>query len=142
MQGTPIHMASTSHKILATGVGRRKTSVASVRITSGPGEIVVNGKPASKYFPGEISKTRYQSPFTVAGVAKKYSVSAKVFGGGYEGQLDSLVLGISRGLVDINEKFKTLLRNAGLLTRDSRKRQRRMIGMGGKSRRKRQSPKR
>lgn len=140
-------MASTSHreinyKVLATGVGRRKTSVASVRIMSGSGEITVNGKPVAQYFPGDISKTRYQSPFEVAGVAKKYSVSAKVFGGGYEGQLDSLVLGISRGLVEINDKFKTLLRNAGLLTRDSRKRQRRMIGMGGKSRRKRQSPKR
>lgn len=136
-------MANTSSKpkIIAAAIGRRKVSVASVRLTADAGEIVVNGKPAAQYFPGAAAKTRYEKPFAVAGVTK-YGASVKVIGGGQVGQLDATILGISRALVVVSEKNKPVLRQAGLLTRDSRKRQRRMVGMGGKSRRKRQSPKR
>ena len=139
-------MASTSSnrkidKIIAAAIGRRKTSVASVRLFSGTGEMTVNGKPISQYFPGPVAKTRYLLPFVTSAVSK-YTASIKVHGGGLYGQLDAAVLGLSRALVAAGDKFKSPLRQAGLLTRDSRTRQRRMIGMGGKSRRKRQSPKR
>ncbi len=134
-------MPSTSNKIIATAIGRRKTSIASVRLLSGSAEMTVNGKPISQYFPGSVAKHRYSQPFIAAGVTK-YTATAKVHGGGIFGQLDAVVLGLSRALVTASEKLKSPLRQAGLLTRDSRKRQRRMIGMGGKSRRKRQSPKR
>ncbi len=141
MWETPIHMASASPKIIATAIGRRKTSIASVRLALGTGEMTVNGKPISQYFPGLVAKTRYLLPFTAAAVTK-YTASIKVHGGGLFGQLDAVVLGLSRALVTASDKLKSPLRQAGLLTRDSRTRQRRMIGMGGKSRRKRQSPKR
>ena len=136
-------MASTSNKtlsnkILAAAIGRRKTAVVSVRLTSGKGEITVNDVAAEKYFP--VSQ-RYNLPFKITG-ANKYAVSARVNGGGQTGQLDALVLGIARALVKIKEDFRKPLRDAGLLTRDSRERQRRMIGTGGKARRRKPSPKR
>ena len=134
-------MASTSSKILASALGRRRTSAASVRLLSGNSEMTVNDKPISQYFPGVVAKARYSQPFTAAGVTK-YTASIRVSGGGSSGQLDAAVLGLSRALVLASEKLKSPLRTAGLLTRDPRKRQRRMIGMGGKARRKRQSPKR
>ena len=134
-------MASTSPKIIATTIGRRKTSVASVRLFSGTAEMTVNGKPISQYFPGLVAKTRYLLPFITSAVTK-YTASIKVHGGGLFGQLDAVVLGLVRALVTATAKFKPALRLAGLLTRDPRERQRRMVGMGGKSRRKKQSPKR
>ncbi|MDO8488326.1 MAG: 30S ribosomal protein S9 [bacterium] len=134
-------MPSTTSKIITTAVGRRKTAIALVRLASGDGSITVNGLPAEKYFPGAMSKMHYEKPFKAAEV-KKYSVSAKVLGGGPNGQLDALVLGISRALVKAKEGFRPLLRKEGLLTRDPRARQRRMVGTGGKARRQKQSPKR
>lgn len=138
-------MASTlskkTTKPIARAIGRRREAVASVYLHSGAGEIVVNGQPADKYFPGSLAMARYNLPFSVAQVTK-YSASVKSHGGGKNGQLDATVLGISRALVTIKETFKGPLRDAGLLTRDSRERQRRNIGTGGKARRKKQSPKR
>jgi len=128
-------------KIIARALGRRKTAIASVRLVTGKGQIVVNGQPVAGYFPSAAQAVRYQRPFTVTGVTR-YNASAKVAGGGKFAQLDALALGISRALVKIKPEYRTVLRAAGLLTRDSRTRQRRMVGMGGKSRRKKQSPKR
>jgi small subunit ribosomal protein S9 len=135
-------MASTSSKIYASAVGRRKTSAASVRLIAGKGEITVNNKPAREYFAGMGISNKYDLPFEVTGMAGKYAATVRVSGGGTNGQLDSVVLGISRALVDVNEKFKAPLRAAGFLTRDPRERQRRQVGTGGKSRRQKQSPKR
>jgi len=124
-------------------VGRRKTSVARVRIFSGKGDSTVNGLPAGKYFEGEIAKKALAKPFGATETSDKYYFTARVTGGGKEGQLSSLVLAIARALVKISdEKNRPTLRKLNLLTRDSRVRQRRMVGMGGKSRRKKQSPKR
>lgn len=131
----------SSPKILKRTVGRRKRAVASVRLLSGTGQITVNAKPVEAYFPGEFAKKIYSLPFVVTDL-KKYDISAKVAGGGKEGQLDALVLGISRAFAQLKDSYKSLLRNAGLMTRDSRERQRRMIGTGGKSRRQKSSPKR
>lgn len=128
-------------KIVSHGVGRRKEATASVRLIAGSGQIIVNGQSVQDYFPGPVAKIRYEQPFTVTGV-QKYDATAVIKGGGTTGQLDALVLGISRALVALKAEYRPLLRQAGLLTRDSRTRQRRMVGMGGKARRRKQSPKR
>lgn len=124
-------------------VGRRKESSCRVRVFRGKGENTVNAMPAAKYFPGEIAAKAIAKPFGATETSDKYYFSARVSGGGKEGQLSALALGLSRALVKISpEKNKIVLRKLNLLTRDSRIRQRRMVGMGGKARRKRQSPKR
>jgi len=82
-------------------------------------------------------------PFGVTETSDKYYFSGRVTGGGKEGQLAAIILGLSRALVKVSpEKNRIVLRKASLLTRDSRVRERRMVGMGGKARRKKQSPKR
>lgn len=124
-------------------VGRRRRSSARVRLFKGRGENIVNGKSIEEYFPGEIAKTKWEKPFELVGIAGKYYVTVKVVGGGKEGQLDAVVHGISKALSNTNkEKFRPLLKTEGLLTRDSRVRERRKVGTGGKARRKKQSPKR
>lgn len=134
-------MASTSTKIYAQAIGRRKSAIASARLVSGSGKITVNGKPADKYFPGVTAAIRYAQPFSILSLTK-YDASIVVHGGGLHGQLDAAVLAISNALVKLKSDYKPALRQQGLMTRDSRARQRRMIGTGGKARRKKQSPKR
>lgn len=125
------------------GIGRRKSSIARIRLYRGKGENTVNGMPAEKYFEGAVALKTLTKPFGITETSDKFYFTAKVNGGGKEGQLDALVLALSRTLVKVApEKNKILLKKFDLLTRDSRVRQRRMVGMGGKSRRKRQSPKR
>jgi len=125
------------------GVGRRKESSARVRLYRGKGENTVNGMPAEKYFPGEIAKKALAKPFGATETSEKYYYSGRVLGGGKEAQLSATILAIARTLVKVApDKNRVTLRKLNLLTRDSRIRQRRMVGMGGKSRRKKQSPKR
>jgi small subunit ribosomal protein S9 len=125
------------------GVGRRKESSCRVRLYRGKGENTVNGMPASKYFEGAIAKKAMEKPFGATETSDKYYFSGKVSGGGKSAQLEALVLAIARALVKASsEKNRVPLKKLGLLSRDPRKRQRRMVGMGGKSRRKKQSPKR
>lgn len=125
------------------GIGRRKSSIARIRLYHEKGASTVNGMPAEKYFEGAVSAKALVKPFGVTETSDKYYFTARVSGGGKEGQLDAVVLGLARTLVKVApEKNKILLKKLHLLTRDSRIRQRRMVGMGGKSRRKKQSPKR
>jgi small subunit ribosomal protein S9 len=131
-------------------VGRRKTANARVRIytsASIPGmdgvQLSVNGKPADVYFPGETNKAAYRKPFYLTETLSKISASVVVAGSGKMGQLDAVVHGIARALSLLDrDKYRPLLKSAGLLTRDPRAKQRRMIGTGGKARRTKQSPKR
>lgn len=131
-------------------VGRRKTANARVRIyksASVPGmdgvQLSVNGKPADSYFPGETAKSAYRKPFILTETLNKMSASVVVAGSGKMGQLDAVVHGLARALSLLDrDAFRTILKSAGLLTRDPRTRQRRMIGTGGKARRAKQSPKR
>lgn len=123
--------------------GKRKNSSARVRIYKGKGENTVNALAPDKYFPGKMSELIWQKPFRLTETSEKYYFSAKVAGGGKNGQLSALVHGLARALAKtLPEKFKAPLKKAGLLTRDARVRQRRMVGMGGKSRREKQSPRR
>ncbi|MDP3888466.1 MAG: 30S ribosomal protein S9, partial [bacterium] len=113
-------------------VGRRRESVARVRLYLGKGESLVNDKPIAEYFPGEALKVVYMTPFEETGTAGKYYITVKVAGGGKVGQLGAVVHGIARALSEANrEKFRTPLKKKGLLTRDSRTRERRKVGKGG-----------
>ena len=125
------------------GVGRRKGASARIRLYHGKGENTVNVMAATKYFEGEVAKLAMAKPFGATETSDKYYFSGKVSGGGKESQLSAVILGVARALVKLStEKNRKPLKKLGLLTRDSRVRQRRMVGMGGKSRRKKQSPKR
>lgn len=136
-------------------VGRRREAVARVRLYPDAkdvswgeqqikkGEIFVNGKPITEYFSGHVAKTIYQKPFQAIGGEGKFIVTVVVSGGGKNGQLAAVVHGIARALsLHDKEKFRPLLKKKGLLTRDSRAKERRKVGTGGKARRKKQSPKR
>lgn len=134
---------SKSKQTFIFAVGRRRSAIARVRLYKGKGESMVNEKPMGEYFPGSISEHFLKTPFMVTKTEGKYWVSGKVAGGGKEGQLDAVVHGISRALASIDpETFRPLLKKYSLLTRDDRVRERRKVGMGGKARRKKQSPKR
>ena len=126
-----------------TAIGRRREAIAKVRLYSGKGETLVNGKPINQYFPEKGVEKIYSQPFVLTNTVGKYYAVIKCGGGGKMGQLEALVHGFSRALsLADREKFRPVLKKAKLLTRDSRTRERRKVGMGGKSRRKKQSPKR
>ncbi len=112
------------------GTGRRKESVARVRLVPGKGKILVNGEEAESYFGGrEVFHQRLALPFKVTGTEGKYDTIAKIDGGGKSGQVGALVLGVSRALLEINEDFRKNLKDAGLLTRDPREKERRKYGL-------------
>ncbi|MGH7203233.1 MAG: 30S ribosomal protein S9 [Candidatus Levyibacteriota bacterium] len=138
-------------------VGRRKSSVARVRLYETvkadlvwgeqavkKGELFVNQKPIAQYFSGDVSRRLYTEPLRVTNAHQQnYAFTIKVAGGGPSGQLQAAIAGISNALSKLDpEQHRGTLKKKGFLTRDSRIRERRNVGMGGKSRRKRQSPKR
>lgn len=142
-QPTPVKAKPKVKKEYIFAVGRRKVATARVRLFNKQGDLLVNGIPAGKYFPGVLSTARYLLPFKTVGAENKMSFSAKVVGSGKKAQLDAVVHGLARALDILNkEKYHSLLKAEGLLTRDSRMKESRKVGMGGKSRRKKQSPKR
>jgi Ribosomal protein S9 len=112
------------------GVGRRKESTARVRVMSGTGVFTVNDRPAEEYFPRTGDLEAIVSALVAAGQDRKtYDITATVNGGGISGQTDSVKLGLARALVKLNEDNKTLLRKAGLLTRDPRIKERKKPGL-------------
>jgi small subunit ribosomal protein S9 len=135
-------MALKSKKNYTHAVGKRKSSSARVRLFKGTEENTVNGQLVGKYFPGEKALVAWQKPFELLNLSGKYYFTARIVGGGKQGQLDALVFAISRAFSKSNDDHKKPLKKAKLLTRDSRIRERRKMGMGGKARRKKQSPKR
>ena len=117
-------------KIQYQGTGRRKSSVARVRLIPGNGNIVVNGKSLEEYFGMEIVRREVKRPFEVAGCEGKFDVIATVFGGGFTGQAGALRHGISRALCQADkEAFRAPLKAAGFLTRDSRMKERKKYGL-------------
>lgn len=143
MQTISTMTKSNSKTTYTYAIGRRKSSVATVKLFAGKSDSIVNGLVFDKYFPGEHNAITLQKPFLVTDTKNKFYYQAKIIGGGKIGQLDALVLAISRALKKLDEAAnKSPLRNAGLLTVDSRVRERRMVGTGGKARRQKQSPKR
>jgi small subunit ribosomal protein S9 len=112
------------------GTGRRKSSVARVRLIAGKGEITINKKSIDDYFGMEIVKREVRRPFEVTATEGKYDVIATVSGGGFTGQAGALRHGISRALCVIDEETnRPLLKAEGFLTRDSRMKERKKYGL-------------
>lgn len=111
--------------------GRRKESVAKVRLFEEKGEIDVNGMPISDYFPRETLQVLIRRPLELTNSMDKYKVVAAVNGGGISGQAGALSHGIARALVKADEALKPILHEAGLLTRDPRMKERKKYGQKG-----------
>lgn len=107
-------------KPLAQTVGRRKESIARVRLRDGSGRVVLNGRALEDYFPTMAIRMRVIEPLQVAQVQGRYDVDATLEGGGVNGQADALRLGIARALVEVDPEMRASLKKAGLLTRDAR----------------------
>ena len=112
------------------GTGRRKTSVARVRLMPGEGEIVVNGRTLDEHFGNAIVPSEISLPFRVTGTENRYTAMVKVEGGGYHGQAGAIRHGIARALLQSDpENLRVPLRQAGLLTRDPRMKERKKYGL-------------
>ena len=123
-------------------LGRRKSATARVRLTSGKGVFTINEKPASEYFAdSKFLLRKLEQPFTVLENNGKFDVSAHVSGGGHDGQIEAIRLGIAKALVIVNEDFKSTLKRADLLSRDPRDKERKKFGLKG-ARKQRQFTKR
>lgn len=123
-------------------LGRRKSSTARVRMTSGKGAVTINDKPAEEYFAAsKYLLGKLNEPFAVLEMDNKYDVSVKVSGGGHEGQAEAIRLGIAKILATMNENLKGTLKRADLLSRDPRDKERKKFGLKG-ARKQRQFTKR
>jgi small subunit ribosomal protein S9 len=112
------------------GVGRRKTSVARVRLYPGTGTITVNGKSAPEYFGGRtIHQQALLEPMRTTGLTERFDVVATVVGGGVTGQAGAVRHGIARALVELDPELRGDLKKRGLLTRDAREKERRKAGL-------------
>ena len=113
------------------GVGRRKTAVASVRLRKGTGKIDMNGSNLDSYFTSELQCKTILDPLEKLGLTGNYDVIIRAKGGGIQGQAIAVRLGIARALVKEDEERRQSLKNAGYLTRDPRKRERKKYGLAG-----------
>lgn len=113
------------------GTGRRKTAVARVRLASGSGNIVVNGRPLDSYFPLETLRVAATQPLTVTGASGKVDARITVTGGGPNGQAGAVRHGLARALLQFDANLRPTLKAEGLLTRDSRMKERKKYGQPG-----------
>lgn len=118
-----------SEKIVFYGTGRRKSSIARVRLVEGTGAITINGKSIDEYFGLETLKVIVRQPLTVTNTLAKYDVICKVIGGGYTGQAGAIRHGIARALNEANAEYRPELKANGFLTRDPRMKERRKYGL-------------
>ncbi len=113
------------------GTGRRKTSTARVFLRLGNGEVKVNDRTLDDYFPNEVLKMVIKQPLLLTETAEKFDIVVTVLGGGSAGQAGAIRHGISRALLEWNGELRDRLKSAGLLTRDSRKKERKKYGQRG-----------
>ena len=113
------------------GTGRRKTAVARVRLVPGKGTIEVNDQPYDKYFKTKDQRVSVEQPLVALELREKFDVFARVHGGGPQGQADAVRHGLSRALSKNDETVAPKLREAGYLTRDSRRKERKKYGQRG-----------
>ncbi|MCD5326006.1 MULTISPECIES: 30S ribosomal protein S9 [Pontibacillus] len=111
------------------GTGRRKTSVARVRLVPGTGRIVINKRDSEDYFPYETLRVITKQPLAVTENEGNYDVYVNVDGGGFTGQAGAIRHGIARALLEADPEYRTTLKRAGLLTRDPRKKERKKYGL-------------
>ncbi len=116
-------------KPLVQATGRRKSSVARVRLYPGTGEITLNGRSLDNYFPHAALRQRVLEPLRSVEVDTQYDVVAQLHGGGTTGQSDALRLGIARALIEIDMEFRPTLKKGGMLTRDARRVERKKYGL-------------
>lgn len=116
-------------KPLVQSTGRRKESVARVRLYDGAGSITLNNRPIEAYFPTMAQRLRVLEPLRVADREGRYDINATVHGGGTTGQADAIRLGIARALIELDPELRPVLKKEGLLTRDSRKVERKKYGL-------------
>jgi small subunit ribosomal protein S9 len=112
------------------GVGRRKTSVARVRLYPGTGQVTVNGKTGAEYFGGRpVYQQALLAPMRLTATTEKFDIVATVVGGGVSGQVGAVRHGISRALLRFDSEFRPALKSAKLLTRDAREKERKKVGL-------------
>ncbi len=116
-------------KLLTQTVGRRKTSIARVRLYDGTGKMTLNGRDLEDFFPTMAQRFRVLEPMRTVSLEDTYDVIARLEGGGTTGQADALRLGIARAIIEINPELRGDLKKAGLLTRDSRAVERKKYGL-------------
>lgn len=123
-------MSDTAAKSYTYAIGRRKASTAQVRLyTGGNGEMEINKKEWKNYFPLTHIQQSILSPLVAVGLEGKVTIQAKVLGGGFRGQAESVRLGIARALIKYDENFRGTLKKMGLLTRDARVKERKKYGL-------------
>ncbi|MCT4565483.1 MAG: 30S ribosomal protein S9 [Maledivibacter sp.] len=116
-------------KVQYYGTGRRKKSIARVRLVPGNGKVTVNGRELDNYFDYETLKREVTRPLTMTETEAKFDVIAKVHGGGFTGQAGALRHGISRALLKADVELRPILKKAGFLTRDPRMKERKKYGL-------------
>ena len=118
-----------SEKIVYAGTGRRKSSIARVRLVEGTGKITINGKDIDEFFGLETLKVLVRQPLTVTNTTDKYDVICSVQGGGFTGQAGAIRHGIARALNEANSEYRPALKTNGFLTRDPRMKERKKYGL-------------
>ncbi len=113
------------------GTGRRKTSVARVFMTPGTGVITVNGKTLEEFLPQAVLRMDVNSPLVLTETVGQFDIKINVCGGGYTGQAGAMRHGIARALLEASSDYRPVLKKAGLLTRDSRAKERKKYGLKG-----------
>lgn len=116
-------------KVQYYGTGRRKKSVARVRLVPGEGKVTINDRELDKYFGLETLKVIVKQPLTLTDTGSKFDVICKVIGGGYTGQAGAIRHGIARALLKVDEELRPVLKKAGFLTRDPRMKERKKYGL-------------
>ena len=118
-----------SKKVVYYGTGRRKSSIARVRLVEGTGKITINGKDIDEYLSLETLKVIVKQPLVATNTISKYDVIVKVTGGGFTGQAGAIRHGISRALLEANCEYRPELKSNGFLTRDPRMKERKKYGL-------------
>lgn len=116
-------------KVQYFGTGRRKSSVARVRLMPGEGNVLINGRTLDSYFGYETLKRGVLRPLVITDTQGKYDVIVKVEGGGFTGQAGAIRHGISRALLEVDAELRPILKKAGFLTRDPRMKERKKYGL-------------
>lgn len=139
----PTKKTTPKSKTYTYAVGRRKTATARVHLFQKKGENLVNDKKLAAYFPSALDQQSLLRPLVLTQNQDKFYFTAKVLGSGPKGQCVAITHGLARALSLLDDQvYRPILKKEGLLTRDPRMRESRKVGMGGKARRKKQSPKR
>jgi len=116
-------------QVMYRGTGRRKSSVARVILRPGDGKITVNGREFNVYIPSALARLDVSQPLVLTGNENTFDIAVNVNGGGLIGQAGAIRLGITRALLEVNPDFRKILKPAGMITRDSRSKERKKYGL-------------